>query len=202
MKRLLILILVFSTLYVLDLTTYVFDGLKGWAFILKSSVYTFKDIIIGLPRCFSHSVTSVKEVPSGTVLGTWNGSVVVKASAKEGDVVVGKSGIFVGFVTLSLRNTVLVSTVLDDRLTLNVEVLSEGGIGIEGVLKGGYPPLVEVPEGIDVTGWGVYISRSEDLGFFLRNMGFGYVGKIVGREGDLFVLEPAKIPTQVLIFGR
>ena len=183
-------IFLFFCFYLIDRLTPILEPVKDYLFIVNSSMLALKARVVKIYECSTKPEKFVALEPEwGYVLSDWGEELVVKGDGDLGDIVVDASGNFVGFVELLLGDSFLVKTVESKDVKLNVELISDDGESLEGFLIGGSPPLVEVPEGNDVTGWRVFVSRTQDMGAFLRDNGLGYIGKIAGRSGRYYAVD-------------
>ncbi len=157
-----------------------FISLRGYLEALKECVVSVRGATRTTPPIFS-----IVEIHDGIVM--------VKGKGKKGDYVIGSDGVIVGRVEKTVNGWILVKTPLSDDFRLKVSVIGDG-VEAEGELHGGNPPVVSIPEELDVTGWEVFISRGEELGEYLRSEGIGRVGKIAGRLGSGWAVDYS-IPT-------
>ncbi len=165
-----------------------FVSLRGYVDSVSSCVVGSKGA-----RKISPPVFSIVELRDGEVL--------VKGKGERGDIVIGTGGTFVGRVEESVDGWVLVKTPLSDGFRMRVSVAGSD-VEIEGELHGGSPPILTVPEDIDVSGWEVFISRSEEMGLYLRDKGMGRIGRVSGRFGGGWVVDYRLPPGSVVIVGR
>ncbi len=202
-KRVLILVFLFLALYIIDQKTCLLEPVEKAFLVVSSSLFNVRAHLVNAYRCFLEPVETISLEPgSGDVLTKWGDGLVVKGKAGEGDVVLNEDGRFVGYVELVLGDSFVVRTVNSKNLRINVEIVSSDGVGVEGILIGGYPPIVEIPEEIDITGWDVYISRAQDMGNFLRANGKGYIGRILGKDGDHYAVQVEEISDRLTIIRR
>ena len=202
-RRVLLLVSIFLSLYIIDGMTQILDPVERIFLIVDSSILDLKSRLYEAYGCFLNPGRSVSvELGSGDVLTYWGEDLVLKAVAKKGDVVLTEDGRFIGYVDLELGDSVLVKTICSKGLRINVEVVSKDGASLEGILIGDFPPVVDVPENVDITGWSVFISRAQDMGNFLRANGKGYIGKVLGRDGKYYAVDVGDIPDRLVVLRR
>lgn len=153
-----------------------FFSIRGWVDSVKTCAVNSNGV-----RSESERILSVSKVSLGEL--------VIKGKGKEGDLVIDSDGRLLGIVEKSFQRWVLVKTPLSDNFKMFVSV-TDGKKEVEGELIGGDPPLVRIPENMNLKGWRVFISRSEDLGGYIRGFGKGEVGKVIGRKGDFWIMKP------------
>ncbi len=153
-----------------------FISLRGWIDSIGKCVINSHGV-----KSQRLQVSQASKVESGRIL--------VKGKGRKGDLVVNKDGWIVGKVEKSWDNWVLVDTPLSDNFRMEVSVI-KNNIQVVGKLIGGDPPLVKIPEDLNVKGGLVFISESEELGGYMRRMGRGEVGKIISRKGDFWMMKP------------
>ncbi len=129
------------------------------------------------------------------------GEVLIKGRGEKGDLVIDKDGRILGTVQRSLGKWVLVETPLSEDFKMFVSVMN-GKREVEGNMIGGDPPLVRVPESLDLVGWKVFISKSVPLGGYIREFGKGEIGKIIGRKGDFWMVKPTAVYRGLVIIGK
>ncbi len=148
-----------------------------------------RDFYNRVTYCFSNvGRVGREEVKPSEVISYVEGVLVVRGSGEKYDYVLTRDGNFVGYVIRSLDGLVYVNTPFSSDFAMRISLVSEKGV-IEGMLTGGDPPLIEVPEEVNVDGWDVWVSEEEPLGWYLRKSGLGYLGKIRGKMGKFWILD-------------
>ncbi len=138
-------------------------------------------------------ILSVSEISLGEVL--------IKGKGEKGDLVIDKDGRILGIVQRSFGRWVIVETPLSEDFKMFVSVMNDK-MEVEGNLIGGDPPLVRVPENLDLNGWKVFISKSVPLGGYIRGFGKGEIGRIIGRKGDFWMMDPTAVHRGLVIVGK
>ena len=153
-----------------------FFSIRGWTDSVGSCA-----VKSGGVRIEKERISSVSKINLGEIL--------IKGRGEKGDLVIDKDGKILGVVEKSFGRWVLVRTPLSENFKMFVSV-TNGKTEIEGELIGGDPPLVRIPENLNLKGWRVFISKSVMLGGYIRRFGKGEMGKIVGRKGNFWMMEP------------
>ncbi|MCD6449064.1 MAG: hypothetical protein J7L34_00970 [Thermotogaceae bacterium] len=187
--RKILLILVFISILFLENAFflqkyYIYISLKSQipSLLLKEKTDTFL-------RCVRSKKNTIEtDTPSyGEPLKLENGILAVSGEATPDFLVVSRSGVIVGKIIKSERNVFYVATPFSALLSLDVTL--EGSPAYEGRLIGGFPPLVDIGRNANVNGRDVWLSKTEDYGFYLRNKGEGYLGKIKGKYSNLWIID-------------
>ncbi len=197
--RLLALIVVFSTILALDA---IFSGMIAahldrifkpfLSLSLKSRVF-FTQVVSGIKLAMGRNVfdsISIGEeftASGGIVLGIRDEYIIVAAPSKPGDVAVDpKSKRIVGISRQSHGKISWVESVFSPNISIPVVVRSNE-VSVDGELLCGN--RLRTYEDIDVTGFEVYISDAFTCGTILRNLGYGFIGTVVGIEGRYYLLD-------------
>ncbi len=152
--------------------------------------YSLSGAISSFGNCVRNPGKIPTEKPRPFSALSKKGSVMlVWGKGKKGDLLIDESGRVIGIVEKSLDGISLVETPLSPSFKLMVEV-EKDGIFFEGKLIGGDPPIVEVPDGTDLEGGKVYISRAEKVGEQLREKGIGEIGEIIGKKKEGWIMMP------------
>ena len=152
--------------------------------------YSLSGAVLTFGNCVRNpgKIPSEKPKPFSALLKK-GGEMLVWGKGERGDLLIDGNGRVIGIVEKSWDDISLVKTPLSPSFKLMVEV-EKNGVFFEGRLIGGDPPIVEVPDGTDLKGGKVYISRAEEMGEQLREKGIGEIGEIIGREKDGWILMP------------
>ena len=165
-----------------------FFSIRGWVDSVKSCAVNPEGI-----KTENEKIMSVSQISLGKV--------VVKGKGRKGDLVVDVKGRILGVVDKSFERWVLVKTPLSESFKMFVSVIN-GEKEVEGELIGGDPPLIRVPENLDLKGWKVFISKSESLGGYIREFGKGEIGEILGKKEDFWMMEPTAKYKGLVIVGK
>ncbi len=182
-------ILIFIALLFLEHT---FDLEKGYKFVatkLYEPSMKVREFYNTTLNCIKKEATLTRLSPSPReIISYVNGVLVLKGSAKKYDFVLTKDGTFVGYVIAEEHDIIYVNTPFSKDFVIRITA-EKGKMQVEGLLVGGDPPLVEVPEGLNIDNWEIWVSPEEPLGWYIKKSGWGRIGVIRGKLGKLWILD-------------
>ena len=162
-------------------------AMKGFVLRVERPFYVFSLQLAKLKECMGGSFSVEKrKLGFPIVLRISRGKLVLMGEGEVGDWIVGKDGVL-GRVSAKSGKLILVDTPFSEDFSVQV-LLEKDGVRYQGRLIGGSPPLVDVSEEASLLSFDVFLSETEDFGLVLNRMGRGYMGKIVGRKGNLWIL--------------